>query len=89
MVIQDVEKRLSDSAFQKENATSDLSRKVASPTPEYIEKCRFLEKNISALTPTEKAIFDFYIEGKSTKEIMKELDITENTLKFHNKNIYS
>ena len=34
-------------------------------------------------------IFDFYVEGKTTKEVLKELSITENTLKFHNKNIYS
>jgi DNA-binding CsgD family transcriptional regulator len=27
--------------------------------------------------------------GKSTKDILTELNIKENTLKFHNKNIYS
>ena len=42
----------------------------------------------SKLTPTERLIFDLYITGKSTKEIMAEMTITENTLKFHNKNIY-
>ena len=89
IMIQDVEKRLAASTQKTDDSANDSSCKVVSPTPEYIEKCRFLEKNISALTPTEKAIYDFYIEGKSTKEIMKELDITENTLKFHNKNIYS
>ena len=47
------------------------------------------EANIPLLTTTEKVIFDFYLEGKSTKEIMAELNITENTLKYHNKNIYS
>ena len=31
----------------------------------------------------------FYLEGKSTKEIMEEMSIKENTLKYHNKNIYS
>ena len=41
------------------------------------------------LTPTEKMIYDFYLEGKSTKEIMGRLNIKENTLKYHNKNIYS
>jgi len=42
----------------------------------------------SNLTQTERLIFDLYITGKSTKEIMAEMQITENTLKFHNKNIY-
>ena len=34
-------------------------------------------------------IYTFYIEGKTTKEIREKLNITENTLKYHNKNIYS
>ena len=45
--------------------------------------------NIHRLTPTENTIYDYYLEGKTTKEIIKELNITENTLKYHNKNIYS
>ena len=44
--------------------------------------------DLSQLTKTEKVIYDFYIQGKSTREIMSELSITENTLKYHNKNIY-
>jgi len=43
----------------------------------------------STLTPAERTIYNFYLEGKSTKEIMAELNIKENTLKYHNKNIYS
>jgi len=43
----------------------------------------------SKLTQTERLIFDLYTTGKSTKEIMAEMNITENTLKFHNKNIYA
>ena len=43
---------------------------------------------LGTLTNAEKKIYDYYIEGKSTKEIMALLDITENTLKYHNKNIY-
>ena len=43
---------------------------------------------LGTLTNAEKRIYDCYIEGKSTKEILAMLDITENTLKYHNKNIY-
>lgn len=43
---------------------------------------------LDALTTTERAVFTMYISGCSTKEIMSELNIKENTLKFHNKNIY-
>ena len=40
------------------------------------------------LTQMEKVIFDAYISRATTKEIMTSLCIKENTLKFHNKNIY-
>ena len=44
---------------------------------------------LERLTPTERSIYDAYLMGSSTKEIMSELNIKENTLKFHNKNLYS
>lgn len=40
------------------------------------------------LTETEKSIFDAYIARMPTKEVMATLNIKENTLKFHNKNLY-
>jgi DNA-binding CsgD family transcriptional regulator len=43
---------------------------------------------IQSLTPTEKAIFEAYIARLTTKEIMKNLNIKESTLKYHNRNIY-
>ena len=47
------------------------------------------EKGLPELTKTEKTIYLLYLERKSTKEIMMQLEITENTLKYHNKNLYS
>ncbi len=41
------------------------------------------------LTPKEREIFDLYLEGKKAKEIMEFACINQNTLKYHNKNIYS
>ena len=43
--------------------------------------------NLSQLTAKEKAIFDLYLAGLVPKEITAQLDISENTLKYHNKNI--
>lgn len=48
----------------------------------------FLE-GLTRLTPKEQQIYDCYVAGKSTAEIMEQLNIKENTLKFHNKNLYS
>ena len=53
------------------------------------EQTAYFAAQRAALTPTERSIYQFYLEGKSTKEIMAELNIKENTLKYHNKNIYS
>ena len=43
---------------------------------------------LATLTQTERTILKAYLAGKTTREIMSELSITENTLKFHNKNLY-
>jgi len=52
------------------------------------DRIEFYQDGLRNLTPTEKLVYDFYISGKTTKEIIASLNIKENTLKFHNKNIY-
>ena len=66
-----------------------LSTDASHSEPPISEVQKELLANLKKLTKTERIIFDCYISGKNTKEIMSELMITENTLKFHNKNIYS
>ena len=53
------------------------------------DKLLIFSNGREALTPTEFLIYESYLMGKSTKDILTELNIKENTLKFHNKNIYS
>ncbi|MBE6953990.1 MAG: hypothetical protein E7452_10620 [Ruminococcaceae bacterium] len=48
---------------------------------------QFLE-GIDRLTPTERRIFDYYLSGKSVKEIIEIAGIKESTLRYHNQNIY-
>ena len=57
-------------------------------TNEFAEHCSFLREHLPTLTATERIIYDLYLDGKGTKDVMKELNISENTLKYHNKNIY-
>ena len=45
--------------------------------------------SLSTLTTKEQEIFDLYTQGLSTKDIIAQQQISENTLKYHNKNIYS
>lgn len=53
------------------------------------EEYNYFISNLQSLTPTESRIYELYLSGKSAKEIMELTDIKENTLKYHNKNIYS
>ena len=49
---------------------------------------RFLEC-LATLTRKEKEILELYMKGYSSKDILDTLSITDNTLKYHNRNIYS
>ena len=68
---------------------SDDSVILEAPDQEMLEKGQYLVAQLPTLTPTEKTIYDYYLEGRAAKEILVLLDIKENTLKYHNKNIYS
>lgn len=53
------------------------------------EEIKMFKNGILNLTTTEKMIFDLYLEGNGTKDVLVKMNIKENTLKYHNKNIYS
>ena len=55
----------------------------------FAAQCEYLQSNLHTLTPTEKTVYLLYLDGKGTKDVMAELNISENTVKYHNKNIYS
>jgi len=54
-----------------------------------LEDYEFFLCSLSTLSPTEYKIYELYLAGKTAKEIVDILGIKENTLKYHNKNIYS
>ncbi|MBR6535488.1 MAG: hypothetical protein IKT65_07900 [Clostridia bacterium] len=53
------------------------------------EMTEYFVQGLQTLTSQERHIYEAYLNGRSTKDIMSELNIKENTLKFHNKNLYS
>jgi len=92
LVIQDNTNRLNhekELRLQQEAKIIRPSADITNSSAEFAEHCKYLSENLHTLTPTEKTIYGLYIDGKGTRDIMKELGITENTLKYHNKNIYS
>lgn len=68
-----------------------VGRTACRPKPTAEEEAAYeaFRAGLPHLTRTERAVFDLYLEGKGTREIMAALSIKENTLKFHNKNLYA
>ena len=85
-MLQDNNKEESNKADIENTDKTELSENTSD---ESFEHCDYIEQNISSLTATERKVYDCYIAGKTTKEVLQELNITENTLKYHNKNIYA
>lgn len=61
---------------------------AAKDTPEFSEHCAYIINQLPTLTASERTIYNCYLAGLSTKEVLEKLHIAENTLKFHNKNLY-
>lgn len=69
--------------------SSDTTAQSAHPIdPALQEKLTFFSASVCNLTRRETEIFQCYVKGMTTQEILGCLNIKENTLKFHNKNIY-
>ena len=62
--------------------TEDQKKKIV------LEDYDYFICNLKTLTPTESRIYELYLEGKTAQEIAAILGIQENTMKYHNKNIY-
>ena len=77
-------------AEKYELAKSEIDRLAEKHKEEIVpEEYQFFVENLSMLTPAEYRVYELYLSGKTAKQIAEILHITENTLKYHNKNIYS
>ncbi len=77
-------------AEKYELAKSEIDRLAEKHKEEIVpEEYNFFVENLGMLTPAEYRVYELYLSGKSAKQIAEILNITENTLKYHNKNIYS
>lgn len=77
-------------AEKYELAKSEIDRLAEKHSDEIVpEQYSYFVENLSMLTPAEYRIYELYLSGKNAKQIAEILHITENTLKYHNKNIYS
>lgn len=83
LVIENQEKLIKSLSTPKKAASNISESKDIS------NSCDYLRDHLYTLTATEREIYNRYVAGEGTKQVMSALNITENTLKFHNKNIYS
>lgn len=91
------EKSLAELSKQNEEAKSEIRRaqteneRLASTQKKMVlqDDYEFFLTGLKQLTPTERAIFDLYMDGKTAAEILESMAIKQTTLKYHNRNIYS
>ena len=89
-VLSETEKALNEAAAEVSALSSAVKSELTGVEDTTVDRDKIKQyiDGVLELTETEKTIFDAYIVRMSTKEIMAALNIKENTLKFHNKNIY-
>lgn len=83
------ENRRLQALIQESQAAQTLPPSVQLPKAADDERAKAFLSGIYELTQTERKIFDAYVARLTTKEVLVLLNITQNTLKYHNKNIYS
>ena len=81
------ERNMAKVAYDRAQAEID---KLAERTRDTVdpEAYSFFLERIPDLSKTEREIFDCYVSGLSTKEILESANIKESTLKYHNSHIY-
>ena len=88
------QQRLKDLIRQKEEAelSSMLVENTGEDAPPAAEVVRDVTElfisGFETLTTKELELFYAYVAGEATKDIMKTMDISENTLKYHSRNLY-
>jgi len=88
--LQKLEKQRSDLLNEVENAQEEITRLKEKRRQEIDSDAyeQFL-LYLHTLTAKEREIFDLYKDGKTAREIQSRMNINENTLKYHNRNLYT
>ena len=89
IALQQKQQQMDELQGEHQKAQTEISRLAYSRKSEVDpDNYRAFLINLKSLTPSERIIFELYLEGKTAKEIMAVRDIKETTLKYHNRNIY-
>ena len=89
IALQQQQQQMDELKGEHQKAQTEISRLAYSRKSEVDpDNYQTFLANLKSLTPTEKLVFNHYLDGKNAKEIMAILNIKETTLKYHNRNIY-
>ena len=89
IALQQKQQQMDELQGEHQKAQTEISRLAYSRKSEVDpDNYRAFLINLKLLTPSERIIFELYLDGKTAKEIMAVRDIKETTLKYHNRNIY-
>lgn len=89
--LRDLVKQVETASVSPEEDNPALNRMLENPLEEETISPQRMETfmtGLDRLTPTERLVYDAYTARVTSKEIMANLNIKENTLKYHNRNIY-
>ena len=82
-------RRMDELQMERQQMQTELSRLADVCRNESVpDAFQIFLEGIPNLTKTERRIFDGYVAGLRSREIVEQLDIKDSTLRFHNKNIY-
>ena len=82
-------RRMEELQLERQQMQTALTRLANACRNESVsESFQTFVDGIPTLTKTERRIFDGYVAGLRSREIVEQLDIKDSTLRFHNKNIY-
>ena len=82
-------RRMDELQLERQQMQTALNRLANACRNESVsESFQTFVDGIPTLTNTERRIFDGYVAGLRSREIVEQLDIKDSTLRFHNKNIY-
>lgn len=85
-----LKKECAQSQKKYESAQEEISRLAYSRKTELDPKAyQQFKAGLEVLTPTERRIFDHYVDGLTVKEVIVAAGIKESTLRYHNQNIYN
>ena len=83
-------RRMEELQLERQQMQTALTRLANACRNESVsESFQTFVDGIPTLTNTERRIFDGYVAGLRSREIVEQLDIKDSTLRYHNKNIYN